>query len=129
MTTDIEARFLLLADAVNADADLVRRGARLSGDILVGVGARDFIVSLDHGRVHAVEPATRLMRPFLFSVRAGADDWRKHWQAAPPPGWHDLLAMTKRGVARVEGNLLPFMQHLQVVKDVLAAPREGRGQA
>ena len=31
----------------------------------------------------------------------------------PRPGWHDLLALTKRGEALLEGDLHPFMANLQ----------------
>ena len=41
----------------------------------------------------------------------------------PKAGFHDLLALTKRGEAVVEGELHPFMTHLQYFKDVLALPR------
>ena len=42
----------------------------------------------------------------------------------PRPGWHDLLALTKRGEAALEGDLHPFMANLQYFKDVLALPRQ-----
>jgi hypothetical protein len=42
----------------------------------------------------------------------------------PKPGWHDLFALTKRGEAVLEGDLHPFMAHLQYFKDVLALPRQ-----
>jgi hypothetical protein len=41
----------------------------------------------------------------------------------PRPGWHDLLSLTKREEATLEGDLHPFMTHLQYFKDVLALPR------
>ena len=41
----------------------------------------------------------------------------------PAPGWHDLLALTKREEATLEGDLHLFMTHLQYFKDVLALPR------
>jgi hypothetical protein len=41
----------------------------------------------------------------------------------PKPGFHDLLALTKRGEAVLEGDLHPFIAHLQYFKDVLALPR------
>jgi hypothetical protein len=47
----------------------------------------------------------------------------EYWQAAPRPGFHDLLALTKRGEAMLEGDLHPFMTNLQYFKDVLALPR------
>ena len=41
----------------------------------------------------------------------------------PKPGFHDLLALTKRGEAVLEGELHPVMTHLQYFKDLLALPR------
>ena len=52
--------------------------------------------------------------------------WAEYWQPAPRPGWHDLLALTKRREAMLEGDLHPFMAHLQYFKDVLALPRHQR---
>jgi hypothetical protein len=46
----------------------------------------------------------------------------------PEPGWHDLLAIYKRGYAQIDGDLQPLMANLQYVKDVLAAPRQLSGQ-
>ena len=64
------------------------------------------------------------MRSWRFSYRASAAAWAEYWQARPRPGWHDLLALTKRGEAVLEGDLHPFMAHLQYFKDVLALPRQ-----
>jgi hypothetical protein len=47
----------------------------------------------------------------------------------PRPGWHDLLALTKRKEATLEGDLHPFMTHLQYFKDLLALPRHHGGGA
>jgi hypothetical protein len=44
----------------------------------------------------------------------------------PEPGYHDLFAMKKLGVARVEGDLVPLMANLRYVKDVVTAPRARR---
>ena len=38
-------------------------------------------------------------------------------------GWHDLFALTKRGVASMEGDFRPLLQNLQFFKDLLALPR------
>ena len=63
------------------------------------------------------------MRSWRFSYRASAAAWAEYWQPAPRPGFHDLLALTKRGEAMLEGDLHPFMTHLQYFKEVLALPR------
>jgi hypothetical protein len=64
-----------------------------------------------------------LMRSWRFSYCASAAAWNEYWQPMPRPGWHDLLALTKRGEAVLEGELHPFMAHLQYFKDLLALPR------
>jgi hypothetical protein len=63
------------------------------------------------------------MRSWCFSYRASTAAWTEFWQPVPRPGWHDLLALIKSGEAVLEGDLLPFMTHLQYFKDVLALPR------
>jgi hypothetical protein len=43
----------------------------------------------------------------------------------PEPGYHDVIAMTRLGVARLEGDLQPLMANLRYVKEVLESPRVG----
>ena len=47
----------------------------------------------------------------------------------PEPGWHDLLALTKRGAARIDGDLQPLLANLQYFKDLLATPRRLASEA
>ncbi len=75
------------------------------------------------GAVEKVERGPFLLRPLAFAVRMGAGDWLGFLQPAPRPGWHDLMALTKSGSARIEGNLQPLLANLQYIKDVLALPR------
>ena len=108
---------------VNADPVLLRRGRFLTADVHVGIGALGYLLTIRAGRASPIEPATALMRPWTFSVRAAADDWLRHWQDPADAGWYDLLGMKKRGAVTIEGDLKPFLQNLQVIKDVLASPR------
>jgi hypothetical protein len=112
-----------LPELVNADAGLVRRGQRLTTTFLMAVDEREYLVHVAGGRVTALERGPFLMRSWTFAVRASAETWARFWQPSPEPGYHDLFAMKKLGVARVEGDLWPLMAHLRYVKDVLAAPR------
>ncbi|HXH84203.1 MAG TPA: hypothetical protein VNN07_14955 [Candidatus Tectomicrobia bacterium] len=112
-----------LAEWVNADAALVRRGRFLSTTFLVGIGDTDWLVAVHEGRIVRVERGPFLMRAWSFAVRASADAWARFWAPVPAPGFHDLFAMTKGGHARVEGDLVTLMAHLRYVKDVLAMPR------
>ena len=111
-----------LPDLVNADAGLVRRGRRLTTTFLLGVDDAEYLVHVAQGRLAAVERGPFLMRSWSFAVRAPTDAWARFWRPLPEPGYHDIFAMKKLGVARVEGDLWPLMAHLRYVKDVLAAP-------
>ena len=115
-----------LPDLVNADAGLVRRGQRLTTTFLLAVGDAEYLIHVAEGRLAAVERGPFLLRSWSFAVRAPADAWARFWQVLPEPGYHDLFAMKKLGVAHVEGDLLPLMAHLRYVKDILAAPRHAR---
>ncbi len=115
-----------LPGLVNADAGLVRRGEQLTTTFLLAVGDTEYLVHVAAGRLDAVERGPFLMRSWSFGVRASVDAWARFWQPVPEPGYHDLFAMKKLGVARVEGDLWPLMAHLRYVKDVLAAPRRAR---
>ena len=115
-----------LPDLVNADAALVRRGQRLTTTFLLAVGDAEYLVQVADGRLAAVERGPFLLRSWSFAVRAPADAWARFWQPLPEPGYHDLFAMKKLGVAQIEGDLWPLMAYLRYVKDVLAAPRRAR---
>ena len=112
-----------LAELVNADADLVRRGRYLSTTFLVQTGATAWLVTVHEGRVQKVERGPFLMRAWTFAVRAPETAWTKFWEPMPAAGFHDIFAMAKFGHAIVEGDLQPLMANLRYVKDVLAAPR------
>jgi hypothetical protein len=112
-----------LADLVNGNPDLVRRGRYLSTTFLVETGAAAWLVTVHEGRVERVERGPFLMRAWTFAVRAPESAWTKFWEPLPAAGFHDIFAMTKGGHATVEGDLRPLMANLRYIKDVLAAPR------
>jgi hypothetical protein len=111
---------------VNSDVALVRRGRRLTTTFLLAVGDAEYLVQVVDGRLAGIERGPFLLRSWSFAVRAPADAWVRFWRPLPEPGYHDLFAMKKLGVARIEGDLWPLMTHLRYVKDVLAAPRRNR---
>jgi hypothetical protein len=112
-----------LADLVNRDASLVRRGRYLSTTFLVETGPTAWLVTVHEGRVTGLERGPFLMRAWSFAIRASEEAWRRFWEPVPAAGWHDLFALTKGGHARVEGDLRPLMANLRYVKDVLTLPR------
>ena len=103
---------------------LIVRGRFLDCECLLGPTGHPFHASIRQGRIVDLTPAPVLMRSWQFAYRASPAAWAEHWQAAPRPGFHDLLALTKRGEAVLEGDLHPFIANLQYFKDVLALPRQ-----
>jgi hypothetical protein len=123
------ARFEQLPRLVNDDADLVRRGAWVDLEFQVGLGAVPFHLTVAGGRITGLDRGPILMRPSRFQISATTEAWQRFWQPLPEPGWHDLLALTKRGAARIDGDLQPLLANLQYFKDVLAAPRRLASEA
>jgi hypothetical protein len=110
-----------------ADGGLGRQGRMLNVECLIGLPSIALHLSIVRGQIAAVERGPLLMRSWDFAYRASATAFCEYWQPMPRPGWHDLLALTKRGEAVLEGDLYPFISHLQYFKDLLALPR-GRFQ-
>ncbi len=107
----------------NADERLVWRGRYLDTEFLIDMGDAAWLVRIDAGRVVSVTRVARVMPSWTFALRASREAWAQFWQAVPPPGYHDLMAMLKFGTLRIEGNLHPFMSHLLYFKDLLALLR------
>ena len=120
---EVAAAFERLPALVNGDIPLVRRGRFLTTTFLIGAGDLSLLATVREGAIADVTVSPPPMRSWRFAVRAGADAWRRFWQAVPEPGYHDLLAMTRFGAARIEGDLHPLMANLRYVKEVLEAPR------
>jgi hypothetical protein len=116
-------RFARLPDLLAADTDLRRRGQWLSVDCRIDIGPEPFHLTIRDGELSELERGPQLMRATAFSIRATGEAWQRHWQRVPEPGWHDLFALTKRGLATIEGDLRPLLQNLQFFKDLLALPR------
>jgi len=112
-----------LADYVNNDSALVRRGRFVNCDILVGIGNLDYIVKIEEGRVTAARLRRLNIESGLFAVRASAKIWEEFWRPMPKREHHDLFSMMAAGLAQIDGDLLPFMQNLQYFKDLLSALR------
>jgi hypothetical protein len=119
----LAAKIEQLPRLVNEDADLVRRGAWIDLPFQVGLGTVPYYVTVVGGRINAFERGPILMRSSRFQINATTEAWRRFWEPIPEPGWHDLLALTKRGAARIDGDLHALLANLQYFKDLLAAPR------
>lgn len=121
--SDITEAIETLPQLVNGDAWLVHRGRYVCVDFMIGLSDVAFLVTIEHGHIVALDRGDLLMRPWRFAIRGGEEGWRRFWHPVPPPGYHDILALTKLAGFRIEGELHPFMANLLYFKAVLEAPR------
>ena len=121
--TDVTEIFATLPALLHANTKLLHAGRLLSVDCLLGPSDRPFLVSIRAGRIAEMRASPKIMPSWRFGYTASPQAWVEYWRPEPKPGWHDLLALTKRGEAQLTGDIYPFMTHLQYFKDVLALPR------
>jgi hypothetical protein len=112
-----------MQERVNADARLVHRGRFVNTTFLLEIGPETWLVRISDGRVHSVVRGPIVMPRWTFALRGPAEAWQQFWSAAPPPGFHDLLALVKFGRLKVEGDMHPFMANLFYFKGVLGSVR------
>lgn len=116
----------VIRQGLSASTTLRRRSARIDLRLLLQSGSEGYVLHLRDGEVLSLKADSGPMHDWDVAFRMGAEDWQGFWAAHPHPGWHDIFALTRAGRLRIEGNLLPLMQNLQVIKDVLALPRAAR---
>jgi len=112
-----------LKERVNADAALVQRGRWVSLRFLLGIDDDDYIVTIDEGRVADISPRRLSTHTGTFTIRAARATWEEHWRPMPKRDYHDIWSMLPKGLATIDGDLLPLMQNLQYFKDVIASLR------
>jgi len=103
-----------------------RRPRAVDLDLFVQFGAQPVLLRIRNGAVASCEQNLSPLQSWDVAVKADEDVWQAFWQAVPAPGWHDVLALRKRGLMSIEGRLQPLMANLQYVKDLLASPRLGQ---
>lgn len=114
-----------IARYAQPDANARWRGRTLTADCVIQIGTVPFLLHIERGEV--IECTRRL--PLLcqrdFTLKGTLAAWSALWERYPPAGWHDLFALTKRGEMTLEGNMQIVFAHLQLLKDLIASPRNG----
>lgn len=114
-----------LPDRVAATPSLARWGRDLTAEVLLAVGEREWLLSIRDGQVARVQAGPFVMPRYAFALRLDPEGLARFLAPVPEPGWQDLLALRRHGALRVEGDTLPFFQHLMWFKGVLGLLREG----
>ena len=113
-----------LAEIVNGNEDLVRRGRYFSDTFMLEVGETQYLIEVLQGRIESVELGPFVMRSWTFALRATEDVWQRFWEQLPKPGYHDIFALLRLNRIVLDGELQPMMANLLYVKEVIAAPRK-----
>ena len=113
-----------LAEIVNGNEDLVRRGRYFSDTFMLEVGETQYLIEVLQGRIESVELGPFVMRSWTFALRATEDVWQRFWEILPKPGYHDIFALLRHNRIVLDGDLQPMMANLLYVKEVIAAPRK-----
>jgi hypothetical protein len=113
-----------IAERANRDPAIMRWARRMNETFMVAVGSTQYLLTVKDGRIEAVESQRLVMRSWRFAIRASKESWEKHWQNPPPPGWHDLFALLRRGDVAFEGDQRVLMAYLLYLKLLLALPRQ-----
>jgi hypothetical protein len=118
--------FEKIAERVNADTELLRRGRFVNTTFLIAVDESDVLIRVQDGRIVKVTRGPFITPDYSFALRARGSVWEKFWQPQPPAGFNDIFALIKTKAMRVEGDLHPLMSNLLYFKDVIAMPRKDR---
>ena len=112
-----------LAERVNADANLVRRGRHVETTFMLAIDDAYHLIRVSEGRIVSIKPGPFITPNFSFALRASRDSWEKLWSTQPLAGFTDIFALVKKKLLRIAGDLDQFMSYLLDFKGVLAAAR------
>ena len=121
MTKWRKAMLEQLAERVNADANLVRRGRHVDTTFMLAIDDAYHLIRVSEGRIVSIRPGPFITPNYSFALRASRDSWEKFWSTQPLPGFTDIFALVKQKLLRIEGDLHPLMSNLLYLKGVLAA--------
>ena len=111
-----------LAELVNADPGLVRRGRWMNAVMMLGVGDQNWLITIREGRIASCTPQTLRISAYDFAITGDEAAWRKFWQKTPPPMHHDLHALLRIKAIRLDGDidmLLANMLYLKIMLEKL----------
>lgn len=112
-----------IPDLVNGNPALQLRGRYATFAMMIEVGAVPYYISVVDGHITQMDRGPLIMRSWSFAIRGAESAWLTFWKPLPPPHFHDIFALAKRGDFRIEGDMRPLLTHLLFIKDMLSAPR------
>lgn len=108
----------------NSDKQLLRLGRLASLSLCIRINDTPFYLVIDNGRLERIDTGPFHLRHADLELSASWDNWQRFFQPVPPPGFHDILAMSSYFHLRVTGNQHLLREHLAYLKHLLALPRQ-----
>lgn len=109
------------AEVINADPEIARLGQFFDGRMCVQFDDDRYILTIVKARVTDVLEQPIWDKPFDFKIAADRDTWARSAQRVPRPFYQDIFAMMWNHGMTLEGDVVKAMQHIRVVKLMLAA--------
>jgi len=120
---NVQASLGRLPEHFNQRLKLIQHARRLNTRFLLISGNDSFRITIAEGRVSTVQQGPFVMGEWDFLIQAEEETWQKFWLPTPPPGFHDVLALSKFKRMSIQGNIYPFMSNLLYFKELLATIR------
>lgn len=111
-------------EVLAADQQASVRGHRCTLELCLTFDQQPLMLSIERGVLLTGELGPWHMRAADLTIRATHKTWQTFWQRHPPPGFHDLMAMSSFGHCQIEGDIDLLRTHLGFIKSLMAAPRE-----
>jgi hypothetical protein len=115
------------ARQVNDDRILPVTGRFFTSRFVLGVDETEYLVDVREGKIHRIaEGLSPSDMGYDFALKAPASAWAKFAQPVPPPMFNDIWAMAHplHKQLTIEGNTLPFWQHLKALARMLSLMRQ-----
>lgn len=103
---------------------LARLGRLISDTMLLKVGAEEYYLVFDKGRLAEIVEGPSRKIPWRFAIKTDAEALAEFWKPRPRPGFHDVFGLVTIGRATIEGDILALVKNLRFYKEFLAMPRE-----
>lgn len=106
--------------AINADPEIRRLGKWFDAKVMFDFGGERYILKFVEGQVASVIAHPIWDKAWEFGIKASVDCWQKSLMDPPPPFHQDIFGMMWNHGMTLEGDAVKAMQHIRVVKLVLA---------
>jgi hypothetical protein len=108
-------------EVINSDPEIARLGRFFDGRMCVQFGDDTYILIIVKGRVTEVLDQPIWDKPYDFKIAADRETWARSSERVPRPFYQDIFAMMWNHGMKLEGDVVKAMQHIRVVKLMLAA--------